>query len=471
METVVVKIENTYISLAHVKKSGAGYRVMRIRRAALPESLCGIEAGRQPDLVAAVLISALESGEFPIKTLSIYLGAGAELFTEYRFNEALEYSARRQLKQKAEDVMLTEANAPLYRVKYYQYDGSDNGLAASAVFAADTEFCDRLASTLAKHGFKVVIISSSLAAFAEIAKTVADLGDRVLVIDVEKREMQAALFVNGRLAKLARFMQGVESEKPVMQLLQYVNKETKVALCGQESQNAGFRDFLKQAGVLAVGSVNTKMKRASERIAPSGELAYQKALYPGVFAAAAFPGGEGETAYFAEARDVQKISAGLRAACIIALIAAVFACALSPVTLYLAERDRDEYVLRLKDPFYASAQEKLGQYRTLVTEYTELLEAEETVLSRDPSYADLLEETISGILMNTQIEELYFEKGKGILVDFTTMDIEDFERTLSIASGKEGVLIYEAKAREELEEDEWRIHLRVSLTQTVWEEQ
>jgi len=403
METVVVKIENTYISLAHVKKSGNSYRVMRTRHELLPESLRGEEAGKQPDLVAAVIVSALEAGEFPIKNLSIYLGGGTELFVEYRFNEALDYTARRQLRQKTEDVLLTEASAPLYRVKYYGYDGSDNGLAASAIFAADAAFTERLRSALTKDGFSVAIISSSLAAFAEIAKTVSDLGSRVLVLDAEKKELQAALFVEGRLVRLARIRHGAETESSVMQLLPFINSETKIALCGQESQNSRFRELLKSAGALAVGSVNSKMKSAGERLALSGELAYDSDQYPVVFAAAAFPGTEGETAYLAEARDNQKLRAGLRVACIVTIIVAVFACALSPATYLLAERDLAANRAILSDPFYADTAAKIDRFRNLITEYTELTEAEEAVPARDTSPAPLLDETVTVLLLKTSI--------------------------------------------------------------------
>ena len=469
METVVVKIENTYISLAHIKKSGGSYRVLRTRHELLPESLRGEEAGKQPDLVAAVIVSALENGEFPIKNLSIYLGGGTELFVEYRFNEALDYTARRQLRQKAEDILLTEASAPLYKVKYYVYDGADDGLAASAIFAADAAFTERLRSALSKDGFSVAIISSSLAAFAETAKTVSDLGSRVLVLDAEKKEIRAALFVEGRLVRLARLRHGAETESSVMQLLPFINSETKIALCGQESQNARFRELLKSAGALAIGSVNSKMKKASERIALSGELSYKSDQYPVIFAAAAFPGAEGETAYLAEARDNQKIRSGLRVACIVTLIVAVFACALSPVTFLAAERDLAANRARLGVPFYADAAAKLDRYRALVTEYTELVGAEETVPARDASPAALLDETVTLLLLKTSIEEMYYEKGKGILIDFTTKDIEMFE-TMKDSIGAGGdILIYEAKAREEIEEGEWRLQIRVSLTQSAWE--
>ena len=470
METIVVKIENTYLSLAHVKKSGSGYRIMRTMHEPLPESLLGDEAGKQPDLVAAVIASAVESGKFPIKNLSVYLGGGTELFTEYRFNEALDQPTQRQLRQKTEAALLNEASAPLYRVKHYPYDGEDNGLKASAIFAADPDFCDRLKSTLEKEGFTVAIISSSLAAFAETAKTVSSLGDRVLVLAAEAKELQAALFVSGRLVRLARFTQGAASDSSVLQLLPYIDKETKIALCGQESQNAHYRELLKRAGAQAVGAVNAKMKDLSERFVLSDELAYKNDVFPIVFAATAFSGAEGETAYFAEARDTKKFSSGLRVACIVTIIVAVFMCALSPVTYYLSERDLAANRARLENPFYASAAIKLEQYRNLVAEYTELSAAEEEVPARDLSHASLLEETIYSLLPNTKIEEMYFEKGKGILIDFTTMDVEIFEALKDRMISKGEVLLYEARAREQIDEYEWRLQIRVTLAQTAWED-
>ena len=469
METIVAKIENAFISLAHVKKAGESYRVTRVRRVALPESLCGEEAVSQPDLVAAVLISALQNGEFPGKEVSVYLGGGTELFAEYRYSETLDFAARKQRRQQTEDALLVGASAPLYRVKYYPYDGTDSGLLASAVFAADAAFCERLKSAMAREGFRVVIISSSLAAFAETAKTVSVLGDRVIVICAEKKEMQAAMFVGSRLTRIARIAKGTDAKDPIAPLLPYITSDTKIALCGSESQNTRLRELLKQAGAVAVGSVNTKMAYASERIVLSDELAYESAMFPNVFAASAFAGEEGETAYFAEDRDVKKIGFGLRAACIITIVIAVFICALSPVTLMLAERDKEANLVQLQQPFYADAAAKLELFRSLISEYTELLDAEEAVPPRDPSHAVLLEETLAGLLMNTRIEEMYYEKGKGILVDFTTKDIEFFNRMKDITSKNDGVFLYESKVREELEDDEWRLQIRVSLSPSALE--
>jgi len=471
METVVVKIENTYISFAHVKKIGRGYRVIRIRRIALPENLLGEEAGKQPELVASVIVSVMQNGDFPVDNLAVYLGGGTELFAEYRYSETLSESARLQRRKQTEDALLADASEPVYRVKYYPYNGVDGGLAAGAVFAADAAFCDRLKSALIKDGFTVPIISSSLASFAETAKTVSDLGNRVLVLRAEKQEMQAALFTDGKLVRLARFAQGTEAKDPVAPLLPYINYETKIALCGDELRNTLLRDRLKQVNAAAVGSVNTRMKNASERILLSEEFSSENDMFPDAFAAVAFTGEEGETAYLAEARDVKKIGFGIRAAFIVTLIVAVFACALSPVTLYLAERDKEANRALLEEPFYADAATKLEQYRAIVSKYTELLEAEEAMPARDPSHANLLEETIYGLLFNTQIDEMYYEKGKGILVDFTTNDAEAFDAMKERAGRNKDVFIYESKAREELEDGDWHIQIRVSLSPSAPEAQ
>ena len=185
METIVVKIESTYISLAHVRKSGGRFLVLAVKRVPLPESLIGAEGGGAPDLVAAALISALQGGGFPVNSLSIYLGGETELFSEYRFSEALPDQARSLRKEQAEASLLAGASGPLYRVKHYEYDGTDGGIAASAVLAADTSFCDRLKYSLAREGFAVTTISSSLVSFAEAAKPVSGFSDRVIVLNAE----------------------------------------------------------------------------------------------------------------------------------------------------------------------------------------------------------------------------------------------------------------------------------------------
>jgi len=469
METIVVKIENTYVAFAHVKKSGDSFRVLFLKKAALPESLIGEEAGKNPDLVANFLVSELQSGEFPVKNLSVHLGGGTELFTEYRYSDALPDPARKQRRQQSEEALLAAAAAPLYRVKHYSYDGTDSGISASAVLAADTFFCDRLGTVLTKAGFTVTIIASSLTAFAETAKTVSGLGERVIVLCAEKKEMQAALLIEGRLARLARIAKGTDAQDPVTPLMPYITDETRVVLCGEGANDPRFTSRLKRSGALDVVSVDPDMTSSADRIELSDEIAHQSGLFPEAFAAAALAGEEGEPVYFSETRDVKRAGAGLRAACIVALLVAVFACVLPPATLTVAERETEANRSRLETPFYADAAAKLEQYRSLVSEYSELLEAEAALPGRDPSHADILDEVVSSLLANTQILELYYEKGKGILADFTTKDAETFDKLKDAASRNKEIFLYESKLREEIDEDEWHIQIRVTLVPSARE--
>ena len=73
---------------------------------------------------------------------------------------------------------------------------------------------------------------------------------------------------------------------------------------------------------------------------------------------------------------IKKSGAGLRIACIVTLLVALFACAVPPLTLFLAEREYKANSIHLEDPFYRDAATKLGQYRTLVNEQTELNKSE-----------------------------------------------------------------------------------------------
>jgi len=462
METVIVKIESTYISLAYVRKSGGRYLVLAMKRVPLPEHVVGQEAGKVPDLVAALLITTLGTSGFPVKNLCLYLGGGTELFAEYRFSETLTEQTRKQRRDQTEKALLAGASAPLYRVKDYEYDGTDDGLSASATLAADPNFCDRLKSVLAKEGFTVTLISSSLAAFAETAKTVAGLGDRVIVLGAEKREMQAALFIKGRLARLARIAKGTSAQDPVKPLLPYITGETKVVLCGHEANDERFRERLRQAGAIAVGAVLPGMTEEADRVTLSGDLAYEDDMFPWAFASTAFFGEEGALSYFSEERDVKKTGSVFRIARVVVLVIAVFACALPLATLAGAERDTEANRVRLGQPFYAEAAEKLDSYRALVSEYSELLAAEATLTEREPSYAAMLEDAVSGLLTDTRILEMYFEKGKGILVDLTTKDAEAFDYRKAAAERNKDIFLYEAKPRVEIGEDEWHIQIRIT---------
>ena len=461
MDITTVKIERTYIALAHIRKIGAVSHISRLWRADLPENCIGAGACEDPEALAFQVISELQESGFLTENLAVYLGGGTELFSEYRFSENLTTSARKRRRKQIEGDFLAGAPAHVYHIRDFRYDGTDDGLAAHTILAADSGFCDRFISVLARNGYSVKLISSSLAAFAETAKTTAGLGDRVLVVCAEKREMKAALFIKGRLTRLARFAQGTSGKKPAAPLLPFITKETKIALCGFESQDARFRAVLRQTGALAVGSVNFDMQSIRARINMSEELADRKELFPGVFSAAAFPGEEGETAYYAEDRDNKKIGAGIRTVCIAMLAAAVFACAVPPATLFLSERERDTNRARLSEPLYEDAAAKLASYRTLVAEHTELLGTEEAVPTRDPSYANLVEELKTGLLLTARIDEIYYEKGKGILVDFTTGDVETYDELKNIMIEKNRLTFYETKQREEAGDEGWRIQIRV----------
>ena len=463
MDTAVVKIESAYISLARVNKSGDEYCVTALNRIDLPESVAGEEAAGNPDLVAALIISALHEWEAPVKNLSVYLGGGTELFAEYRYSDTLPEPAIKQRSQQTEEALLAGAAAPLYRVKHYTYDGTDSGLSASAALAADTAFCDRLRSVLAKGGFSVGIISSSLTAFAEIAKSLSFLGDRLIVLCAEKREMQTALVINGRLARLARIAKGTDARDPAAPLLPFITAETTVVLCGGEAEDPVLLSRLRQAGASDAFPLDPDTAKEAGRVKVSEENDFKGLSFPAIFASAAFFGEEGDSAYFSEERDVKKVGAALRVACIVALVVAVFACLLPVATLTAAEREMKESLRRLETPFFADAAAKLAEYRLLVSEHSELFEAEGAVPARDPSHANLLEETVTGLLSGTIITEMYYEKGKGILADFTTRDAAAFDARKEKAESNRDILLYEAKPREEIGEGEWHIQIRVTL--------
>jgi hypothetical protein len=143
---------------------------------------------------------------------------------------------------------------------------------------------------------------------------------------------------------------------------------------------------------------------------------------------------------------------------------ALFICALPPLTLILAEREHAHNTARFDDPFFAEKKKKLSFYRMLVSENTELIEAEKNVPARDPSYTDIIDELRTGLLADAVIEEMFYERGNGLFLDFIVYDAEAFDHGKNLANESGRMNMYEPNEREELAESVWRIQLRVSRT-------
>ena len=466
MDTVIVKIESSYISLAQVKDSGGVLRVISIRRASLPESFSGAESSAGPDDIALLLMSALRNSGMTGDNIEVYLGPDLELFSEYRFSLSADDSARRKREIRGEQALLADTGEEAYRIAHYRYDGEEGDLAASAVFAASAVLCNVIVAALEREGYNVRTLSSSLIAFAEIAKTVSDIGARVLVVSSEKKEFQIALFTEGRLARLARFAGGTDTSSSAEALLPFITDETKVVLCGFESQDARIRESLKKAGAAAVGSVNQKMKGPRGMLKLSGELAYQEKLFPGIFSSVSAGPPASASSYLPESKKKRKPNSAVIATCIVAFLVALFICAVPPLTLMSAEREHAYNKVILQDPFFADAAEKLSQYRTLVSEYTEIMQSGEEVPARDSSYAEVIDEIRGGLLLTATIDEMFYEKGNGLFVDFIIEDenLEIFNLGKNTLNRNNKMTVYEPSERVELDDGLWRIQIRVTQT-------
>jgi len=478
MDSTVIKIENTFVSLAQVKESRGILHISRVYRAPLPEDLSGTVAMAEPEGLAELLLSELEAAGMSAKRLDIILGAGTEHFAEYLMNASANDRMRKRREQMEAKSLLLKVDAPssAWSTGFYRYNGTNDSLSASAVFATKTGFCERLVIALEKEGYTVMSVSSSLAAFAEVAKTISSHGDRVMVLCAEKNEYMMALFTEGRLARLARFPQGTEGPEPAAPLLPFIAEGTKVVLCGAESKDRRLRRALEKAGAEDVDSVSSRMKEPHERVALSKELAYHDELYPGVFSEVALIGDIPATKapypfYISKEKAEQKLNFNILTISAVALIVALFICAVSPVTLALAERDLKATKQLLEEPYYADAAAKKAQYRAFISEFTELTLAEENVPRRDPSYADVIEELKESVLANADIREMVYEKGNGVFIEFTTNDPESFDKAKNHANAKTKMSIYEPSVRKEISEGEWRIQIRVILMLSAWEVQ
>jgi hypothetical protein len=254
MDTIVVKIESTYISLAQIKETEGKRRIVSMNRTSLPGDLSGDTDAVQPEYLAALVVNAVKNSRMAGKIIDLYFGSTFELFSEYRISKSAVESVRRKREKQEEQALLADTGSTAHRVMHYRYDGEEEGLSAGAVFAVNTDLCKKLLSCLEREGFTVRALSSSLIAFAEMAKTISGLGPRVLVVEAEKKEYKVALFTEGRLARLSRIPGGSEVPSSVEIFVPLINDDTKVVFCGYKSQETQIRESLKRAGAPAAGS-------------------------------------------------------------------------------------------------------------------------------------------------------------------------------------------------------------------------
>jgi len=473
MDTIVVKLENTYISLALIKERDGKRRVVSIRRSPLPDDLSGDTDAVQPEYLTALVIDAIKNSGMIANNIDLYFGSAFELFSEYRFSQAASDSVRQKREKQEEQALLANAEKVAYRIVHYRYSGEEGDLSASAVFAASADLCKKLVSGLEGAGYNVRTLSSSLIAFAEMAKTVSYIGPRVLVVDAEKMEYKLALFTQGRLARLSRFPVGTGNSLSLSMLLPHITEETKVVFCGFKSQDEPVREALKKAGAAAVGSVNMKMTDLKNVFSLSGELAYQDKFFPRIFSAVVIETGKpAQVSYLPGKQRKRKPNAPLIGICIVSFLVASFICAVPPLTLMAAEREHAANEAKLEEPFFADAREKLSRYRLLVSEYTEILNTEEAVQKRDPSYASTIDEIREGLLLTAKIEEMFYEKERGLFVDciIAEEDLETFDLGKNTVNRSGKVSVYEPSEREELDEGMWRVQIRVTRTPAPGEE-
>ena len=475
MGAIIIKIESTYVSLAQTKRIDGKAYISMMRRTVLPDRFLTEDITAHPEELAGYIIASIINCGMPGKKLAIYLGAGTERFAEYKYSEAINKETLEKRKEQAEFALLEDNLKDPFRIRHYSYSVIDDGLVANAVLAANEEFCTRLLAAFTEAGYSVIALSSSLTAFAEIASLFANMGERVLVINAEKKELYAALFVKDRLSYLKRISQGTEDKDPLELVRGLITSDTKVLLSGFEAQNATFHEKLRRAGTEDVIVVDSKINKVYENVILSGELANQDAVFPGVFSAITFirgaphPFDSPPLSYFSKDSGIKRQYISVFAICAAAVAIAIFICSVPPVMLANAEREHAANTKRLEEPFFTGARESLTEYRSLVSEYTELMKMEELKESPDPSYARIVNELNEDLLKNANIEEIYYEKSHGLLVDFTTEDAAGFEQAKNRINDSRKMSIYEPNEREEITEDEWRIQIRITLTPSAWE--
>jgi hypothetical protein len=199
----------------------------------------------------------------------------------------------------------------------------------------------------------------------------------------------------------------------------------------------------------------------------AGELAYQDKNFPQIFSAITATDIKTESASYLPGKQRKRnVNISLIAICIVSCLVAVFICAVPIYTLKSAEQEHAANQARFEDPFFANARIEFSRYRLLVSEYTEILETEESVPGRDLSYAGVIDELRIGLLLNAKTDEMFYEKEKGLFIDcvINEEDLETFDIEKNSLNRIGKVSVYEPSEREELDEGMWRLQLRVTRT-------
>ncbi|MDR0876270.1 MAG: hypothetical protein LBN12_08690 [Clostridiales Family XIII bacterium] len=475
MNIISVKIETTYISISQERREKNLCTVLVSHRVYLPGALIGEKGRARPDGFAKILHEALKEGAIPGKDLALYLGAKTAFFRPYAHGQGIDEAAKKKRQQGEEDRLFENLDERPLTARY-DFGNERPGLASGAIIASEESFVRTLIQELKTYGYTVVLVSSSLIAYAEALRPIVVGAGRVIAVDADKSGLKAVCFENGEPTALA----GKDyTESPadaltiagaVPLMVDLTGDETKILITGFLSADQGLTDALDALpGVTYCRPLSFELKGAKKTIAFRDRLKGREALLPGVFSAI---GADPRSPHLPdlirkEAKEGRRRNTGLIALCVVTLFIAAIACAVPALNLFMAQRTLDENKAIFLNEGNAAAGEKLADRRELTMTLSELGAGQSLLPKETVSYASVIEELKIGLLMDADIEQINFNNGSGALIDFTLKDekeIENFDEMKAIIATQGRMEIIEPAQREETTADKKTItHIQIRV--------
>ncbi|GHU63653.1 hypothetical protein AGMMS49983_07570 [Clostridia bacterium] len=480
MEIISAKIERTYLSLSREQYDKGFCTVLASRRVYLPKALAEERGRSRPDDLAKLLHESLKDSAIPGKELALYLGTKTAFFASYTLGEDLKEEAKEKRRQGEEDRLFENLeDRPL--TARYDFAGETEGLVSGALIASDEVFVETLVAELKAFGYTVVLVSSSLPAYAEALRPATRGAGRVLALDVDKSGMRAIRFENGEPVFLSEYQfaepgtdaagasaaHAVGVSAAAAQAAKLVKPDTKILftgfLAGQPELAAALAAL---PGVIYCRPLSFSLKGVRNSLAFEGELAGREAMLPGIFSGI----GVNPTSPHLpnlirqKAKEEKRRGKPLLALCVVALLIAVGACAVPLVNMLLAQYKLDENKTVFLYEGNAAAREKLTERRDLTAMLSELKAAGDFLPADALSYVNVIEELKISLLMNGELTELSFEKGSGLQIDLTTRDPEAFDEMKAVIENGGRMEIIEPTEREVVTVGKTEItHIRINV--------
>ena len=460
MEIISIKIEQTYVSVSHEQRENGVCYVLASQRVYLPQEVIGKDGRAKPNKLARLIHEVLAGADISTTNIAIYLGIKLAPFVAYEYKSGLSNSARAKRCAEEEDLIfynLEERPLIAHYGYYSEYEGCEN----AAIIAADEDMINTLVDALDYYGYNVVMVSSALVCYAETMKSIVRGAGRVIALDLNKSGMIVVCYDKGEpILIAAREFPGVSLNanmlvSEVSRVVDLTLPKTRIVITGFLSSDQEIVSaFSSIPRVSYCQPLSYDLKGVKRNIVFRDKLAGREAMLPGVFTAIGADPTDPQIINFVKTKIKRSGGSGkgVVALCVVTLVVA-FAVALYPLAnLVLEELAHRKNTDMLTDGSNAEMYKKVTDKRDLSTELAELNTSVALIHGSNVSYSALIEELKIALLLDTNITNVTYTGSDGVLIDFTTSKVSNFDEMKEIVEAEGRMQIIEMIDREEVKE-------------------